>query len=150
MVGLIGLLAVTATVALLVTGRYPEQLYGFALGLNRWVLWVAGYAGLMTDRYPPFRLDISDPDPGYPDPAADDGPGRWLTRRAGLRPPGPPERVRQEADRRRTVSSVPWISCLRRPCRSFRCLRAGYPVSALKYLKLELEPPMTAMTEGPA
>ena len=47
--GLIGLLAVTAAVALLVTGRYPEQLCGFVLGLNRRVLRVGGYAGLMTD-----------------------------------------------------------------------------------------------------
>src|SRR5271165_5201665 len=62
--GLISLLAVIAAVVLLVTGRYPEQLFGFVLGLNRWVLRVAGYAGLMTDRYPPFRLDMGGPDPG--------------------------------------------------------------------------------------
>jgi Domain of unknown function (DUF4389) len=62
--GLIGLLAVIAAVVLLVTGRYPGQLYNFVLGLNRWVLRVAGYAGLMTDRYPPFRLDMGGPDPG--------------------------------------------------------------------------------------
>ena len=75
--GLIGLLAVIAAVVLLVTGRYPEQLYNFVLGLNRWVLRVAGYAGLMTDRYPPFRLDMGGPDPGtltLP-PAAGPGPG---------------------------------------------------------------------------
>jgi Domain of unknown function (DUF4389) len=75
--GLIGLLAVIAAVVLLVTGRYPEQLYELVLGLNRWVLRVAGYAGLMTDRYPPFRLDMGGPDPGTVTlpPTAGPGPG---------------------------------------------------------------------------
>ena len=62
--GLIGILAVVAAVVLLVTGRYPEQIYDFVLGLNRWVLRVVGYAGLMTDEYPPFRLDMGGHDPG--------------------------------------------------------------------------------------
>ena len=62
--GLIGIVAVIAAVVLLVTGRYPEQIFDFVLGLNRWVLRVVGYAGLMTDKYPPFRLDRGGQDPG--------------------------------------------------------------------------------------
>lgn len=62
--GLIGVLAVIAGIVLLFTGKYPETLFNLIMGLNRWVYRVAGYALLMTDEYPPFRLDMGGAEPG--------------------------------------------------------------------------------------
>ena len=61
--GLIGLLVVIAGIVLLFTGRYPKGIYDLVLGMNRCALHVTAYAALMTDPYPPFRLDMGDHEP---------------------------------------------------------------------------------------
>ena len=49
---------IVAWVAILVTGHYPRSLFDFVEGVFRWNNRVVGYAlTLVTDRYPPFRLD---------------------------------------------------------------------------------------------
>ena len=61
--GLIGVLVLFAAIALLYTARYPRGLFDLVLGLDRWVVRVAAYVFLMTDSYPPFRLDQGEDNP---------------------------------------------------------------------------------------
>ena len=49
--------AVIAWFAILFTGRYPEGLYTFGVGVQRWTLRVQAYLFLMRDEYPPFSLE---------------------------------------------------------------------------------------------
>jgi hypothetical protein len=55
--GLVFILAVIAAIILLFTGKYNKDIFNLVIGLNRWSFRVAGYVLLMTDVYPPFRLD---------------------------------------------------------------------------------------------
>ncbi|MGX1881588.1 DUF4389 domain-containing protein [Streptomyces sp. NPDC055287] len=64
--GLIFVLTVIAAVILTFTEKYPRDLYDLIMGLNRWVLRVSAYASLMTDDYPPFRLDMGATEPNHP------------------------------------------------------------------------------------
>jgi hypothetical protein len=83
--GLIGLLVLIAGIALLVTGRYPRGVFDLLLGMNRWVLRVSAYTALMTDEYPPFRLDMGGSEPSAfavtAPSTAPDGHPTWSTGR---------------------------------------------------------------------
>jgi hypothetical protein len=63
-ISLLGVLVVIAGFSLLFTRRYPQGLFDFVLGINRWVYRVIAYVALMRDEYPPFRLDQGKHEPG--------------------------------------------------------------------------------------
>jgi hypothetical protein len=47
---------VIAWFAILITGRFPEGLYRFGVGVLRWNIRVEAYLLLLRDEYPPFSL----------------------------------------------------------------------------------------------
>jgi hypothetical protein len=74
-IGLIGLLVLVAAVVLTVGKGYPRPIFDFVMGMNRWALRLGAYVALMTDRYPPFRLDAGGDDPGTVDAVVEPTPG---------------------------------------------------------------------------
>jgi hypothetical protein len=90
--GVLGILVLVAGMALLSTGRYPAGLFDFVVGVNRWVLRTVAYVALLTDRYPPLRLDQGGDEPvtGPPGPDRSGSPTTFVVAGgAGPRVPAP-------------------------------------------------------------
>ncbi len=51
------IVTVIAWFAILFTGEYPEGMFKFSVGVERWSARVRGYALLFVDEYPPFSLE---------------------------------------------------------------------------------------------
>jgi hypothetical protein len=62
-IGVIGLIVVFLGAALLFTGRLPSGLFDLLVGIQRWIWRTVAYVALMTDAYPPFRLDQGGEEP---------------------------------------------------------------------------------------
>jgi hypothetical protein len=63
--------------AILFTGRYPEGLFKFVVGIYRWNANLSAYLALMRDEYPPFSMEAG----RYPVTLEMDYPerlSRWL------------------------------------------------------------------------
>jgi hypothetical protein len=60
---LLGLLVLVTAVLLLFTGVYRLGLFDLLMGIHRWSLRTVAYVALMSDKYPPFRLDQGALDP---------------------------------------------------------------------------------------
>jgi hypothetical protein len=56
-ISLLSLLVCIAAVILLFTGVYRLGIFDLLMGINRWTVRTISYAALMSDKYPPFRLD---------------------------------------------------------------------------------------------
>jgi hypothetical protein len=62
-VSLLGILVLVTAVILLITGVYRLGLFDLLMGIHRWSLRTVTYVALMSDKYPPFRLDQGALDP---------------------------------------------------------------------------------------
>ena len=55
--GLITILTIINAILLLFTGKVNGDIFKIVIGLDRWTYRLYAYASLLTDEYPPFRLD---------------------------------------------------------------------------------------------
>jgi hypothetical protein len=62
-ISLLSLLVLVAAFVLLFTGVYRLGLFNLLMGINRWAMRTMTYVSLMSDKYPPFRLDQGPLDP---------------------------------------------------------------------------------------
>jgi hypothetical protein len=62
-ISLLSLLVCIAAIILLFTGVYRLGIFDLLMGINRWTVRTITYAALMSDKYPPFRLDQGPLDP---------------------------------------------------------------------------------------
>lgn len=77
LVAALGLVTFIAWFAILFTKKYPDGLFKFAVGVQRWSINVSAYISLLRDEYPPFSLDAGQ----YPVVFKAGAPGelsRWL------------------------------------------------------------------------
>jgi hypothetical protein len=61
--GLVVIAVIIAALILAFTGRYPRGLHDLLVGVARWSVRVVAYVTLLTEVYPPFRLDQGDTEP---------------------------------------------------------------------------------------
>ncbi len=106
--GAVSLGLLIAGISLLFLGRYPRGLYDLLLGIARWSLRVIAYLALLTDQYPPFRLDQGDDEPG-PDPSGPaDVPARRPADADRLQPVTATEPHRSGAGPVVALVTAPW------------------------------------------
>ena len=63
-ISLVGILILIVIASLVFRGRYPQGVFDLLLGIHRWLYRVLAYALLLTNQYPPFRLDQGGREPG--------------------------------------------------------------------------------------
>ncbi len=52
------ILVIVGWFSIVFTGKFPQEIHNYLVGVNRWSLRVQAYAFLLTtDKYPPFSLD---------------------------------------------------------------------------------------------